>query len=136
MGAVVPAIAASFADRNPANQIRFHTAAQADAKRQQLIRFIWPDGLPATLPTVTTNVAFPPGLNGIDRSLVSRVDMLDANVSGMDFHSVSYLIHPALATNADWWVIVHHGHVYGTSEALTLGISDTANRLLRGATPW
>jgi hypothetical protein len=116
---------------DPSHQIRFHTPAQADAKRQQLINYIWPGGLPtSTLPAVTTNISFPSTLTGITSSLVSSIDVLDANVSGMDFHSISYLIHPKNTANVDRLAIVHQGHS-SSSTSLDYGIGATANRLLQ-----
>ncbi len=41
---------------DPAGQVRFGTPGEADAKRQELIRFIWPAGLPGTTPAVTAGV--------------------------------------------------------------------------------
>ena len=119
---------ASYSNRDPAHQIRFNTRAGADAKRQQLIRYIWSDGLPtSTLPSVIKDIAFPTrDLQGIDRSLVTGIDMLDANVSGMDLHSISYLIHPANPANVDMLAIIHQGHQGG----LTGGLDSTANALL------
>ncbi len=105
-------------NNNPANQIRFSTPAQADAKRSQLTNYIWPNGLPTNrLPTVTKNVAFPNGdLNGLNQSLVASVDKIDSDVSGMDFHSTSYLIHPANGINANKLLIVHQGHAANTMD--------------------
>lgn len=93
-------------NNSPTNQIRFSTPAGADAKRQQLIHYIWPGGLPTNVPaTVTTNVAFADGL----KSYVSRVDMLDAKVMGMD--NVAYLVTPkVINANTDRLVISHGGH--------------------------
>ncbi len=120
-----------------ARQIRFHTAAGADAKRQQLINWIWPGGLPATLPSATDVPLseFPAGLQGkyqpINRSLVGGVVKLDANVSDMDFHSISYLLSPKSATaNTNRLVIVHQGH-FDSAQALDRGIGNCANVLLQ-----
>lgn len=120
-------------NNDPNNQIRFDTPAEADAKRRQLIDWIWSGGLPmATLPGVTENIAFPAvDLTGINKSLVSRIDKLDANVSGMDFHSISYLIHPVNPAHAGRLAIVHQGHEMTAGTALKGGIKETANRLLQ-----
>ena len=116
-------------DRN--NQIRFDTPAGADAKRQQLTDWIWSGGLPtATLPGVTNNISFPGDLDGINESLVSRVDKLDANVSGMDFHAISYLIHPKNTAHVNRLAIVHQGHS-DYYHSMSYGIGNTANRLLQ-----
>ena len=93
------------------SQLRFSTRCMAEATRQRLIDFIWDAGLPVnTLPRVTLDVPFPTGLSEIDASRVARVDELDANISGWDFHATSYLLHPVNASNADRTVIVHNGH--------------------------
>ena len=117
---------------DPSAQIRFVTSAQADAKRQELISFIWTNGLPTnTLPAVTTNIdaaVFSGDLAGLNSVLVATVDRLDANVSGFDFHSIAYLIHPRLTNaNSARLVIAHQGHQGGLID----GVGDTANRLLQ-----
>lgn len=120
-------------NNDPNNQIRFDTPAQADAARANLVNYIWDGGpigsggLPTTLPSVTTNVAFPSQADGIDQWNVASVDQLDVNVSGYDFHSISYLMHPTNLTNADRVIIVHQGH----ADDLDLGVGATANDLLQ-----
>ncbi len=128
-----PADAALPTNNNPTNHIRFDTAAGADAKRRQLIDWIWSGGLPTSaLPSVTNNIAFPAvNLAGVNRSLVSRVDMLDADVSGMDFHAISYLIHPVNTANVNRLAIVHQGHAYTVQDSMDLGVGSTVNRLLK-----
>lgn len=126
-----PLLAAFPTNDQPTTHIRFNTPAEADAKRQQLIDYIWAAGLPiSTLPAVTPNIAFPGDLTGITQSLVSGVDELDANVSGMDFHSISYLLHPKNTANANRLVVVHQGHCHA-ADRISYGIADTANRLLQ-----
>lgn len=115
---------------DPTNQIRFDAPAEADAKRQQLTNWIWPNGLPAALPSVQKNISNTQDINGITKSLFSSVDRLDADVSSMDFHSISYLIHPTNTTHANQLAIVHQGHRYYDGR-LSLGIDTTANRLLQ-----
>ena len=97
-----------------------------------MINYIWSDGLPtSTLPTAANNIAFPAtDLGSINKSLVSRVDKLDANVSGMDFHAISYLIHPTNTANVHRLAIVQQGHS-DSRNALNYGIGATANRLLQ-----
>ena len=130
-------------NNDPSNQIRFATPAQADAARQRLIQYVWPNGLDtSSVPVVTRNVPFPavelalPGADPeactIDRSLVSSVDRLDANVSGWDFHSVSYLLRPTNTANADRLVIVMAGHDYGLMTNGT-GTSNGLDRAVNGA---
>lgn len=119
---------------NPANQIRFDTAAEADAKRNQLVDYIWAGGLPVTaLPTVTSNLGnavFSGHLNGISSALVSSVSRLDANVSNFDFHSISYLLRPTNVAYEDRMVILHQGHS-NAGTPLDAGVSQTANALLQ-----
>ena len=117
---------------DPSSQIRFDTSAGADAKRAELTDYIWPGGLPTSvLPTVTLNAAsasYSGNLSGVDFSSLSSVDVLDANVSGMDLHSLSYLMHPKTVTaNANRLAIVCQGHQFG----LAGGLDTTANRLLQ-----
>ena len=117
---------------DPSHQIRFRTPAEADAKRQELISFIWSTGLPTnTLPVATTNIGaevFSKDLKDLNSELVASVDLLDANVSGLDFHSITYLIHPHIRNaNTSRLVIAHQGHQGGLGD----GVGDVINRLLQ-----
>lgn len=122
---------ALLTNNDPTRQIRFDTAAEADAKRQQLTNFIWNSGLPTTaLPTVTTNLGagvFSGDLNGINASLVSQASRLVANVSNFDFYSSAYLLTPSDTVNQNRFVIVHQGHTYNSLES---GVGLTVNALL------
>ncbi len=96
---------------DPTRQIRFTDAKGAAAKRQTLIRFIWPDGLPDRRPTVTKDVgdaALKNHLKGVDASLVKRIDRLELEVLGID--SFAYLIHPVKNSDTARLAIVHAGH--------------------------
>ncbi|MCX6997348.1 MAG: hypothetical protein NTV49_09735, partial [Kiritimatiellaeota bacterium] len=127
------ALPPQMAGYDPSKQIRFSTPAGAEAKRQELVHFIWANGLPRnTLSAVTRNIAaamFDQYLPGIERNLVAAVDKLDADITPYDFHSISYLLHP-LKTNANngRLVIYHSGH----RRALTdwAGGDDVINRVL------
>ena len=127
------ALPPEMAGYDPSKQIRFSTPAQAEARRQELIHFIWPDGLPSnTLPTVARNIAadvFDRYLPGIERKSVAAVDKLDADIAPYDFHSISYLLHP-FKTNANTGklVIYHSGHRRSVAE--WAGGDDVINRLL------
>lgn len=123
----VPANAQLPTNNNPNNQIRFSTPAQADAKRNQLVNFIWSGGLPTTLPTATTNVGLPSQSLGIDPLNVASTDRLNVNVSGWNFNSLAYVLHPTNTANANRLAIVHQGHA-GNLEA---GVGATANDLLQ-----
>jgi len=112
---VRPAVAQLPTNNDPNNQIRFRTPAAADAERLRLTNFIWSEGLPTgRMPVVTRNIdkdVFAGDLAGINPSLVSQVDPLDSDVSGFDFHSISYLLRPVNTAHNNRIVIVHHGHV-------------------------
>lgn len=98
-------------NNDPENQLRFSTANEADARRNQLIRFIWPDGLPNESPTVTRDVgpeAFAEHLALLEPSLISRVDRLETNVLG--FVSLAYLLHPVAPSDPPSLAIVQAGH--------------------------
>lgn len=123
-------------NNDPRRQIRFHTPDDADAKRRELIGFIWPDGLPSSiLPGVTKDVPFPGAdldsadpLFNIDRTLISRVDKVDAEVSGMHYRATSYLLYPTNTVNESDLVILHSGH----AESWNYGsLSLAAVRLLK-----
>ncbi len=115
-------------NNTPANQIRFSTAAQADAKRNQLVNWIWTGGLPTSeMPTVTKNVNVLAALDGVNPSLISSVDRLVANVGGTGFYSGSLLIHPTNRTHANKLLIVHQGHAANTMD---YGVRDTVNAAL------
>jgi len=99
-------------NNDPGNQIRFKTQEQAEARRDQLIRFIWKDGLPKnTLPAVIldkTGQALSGHLELINEKLVSQVDQLE--VESLGFTSLSYLIHPVKKVDKPGLAIVQAGH--------------------------
>ena len=118
---------------DPSAQIRFRTAPEAEAKRQELITFIWADGLPTNaLPAVRTNigpVVFSGDLSGLNGALAGSVDQLDANVAPYSFRGISYLVHPlAVSTNNRRLVILNSGHRTGVT--FNYGVNDAANCLL------
>src|SRR5262249_16671564 len=76
------------------NLIRFDDAAGAEARRDKLIHFIWPDGLPTTRPTVTDVAKDCPELSALEPELVDHVRRFDVDVSGFDFHSLVYVAWP------------------------------------------
>jgi hypothetical protein len=122
---------------DPSGQIRFRTASEADAKRLELISFIWSTGLPTnTLPSVMTNIGsavFAGNLSGINGSLAASADKLDANIAPYDFHGICYLVHPlAINANNRRLVVVNAGHPRGgkTSAPFSYGVNDIVNRLL------
>lgn len=135
LGVITPLSAGAILPTNndPSNQIRFDTPAEADAKRQQLTDYIWSNGLPTSaLPTVSTIAnpgIFSGALNGINSSFVSAISKIDTNVSGFDFFSTSYLLHPSNTAQENRFVIVHQGHY--SDNPLSYGIGDTVNNLLQ-----
>lgn len=114
-------------NNNPNRQIRFRTPAEAEARREKLINFIWSEGLPETLPHVTRGIAYPDGLTDIDPSVVARVDELSIEVSGYNFFTKSYLLHPRCGRNANRLVIIQQGH----GDHLDISLGRTADHLLR-----
>jgi len=123
----LPAAAQLPTNNDPTNQIRFNSPAEADAKRNQLVNFIWSGGLPTTLPVMTMNVGLPSQSVGIDPLNVARVDRLNANVSGWGYNTFSYLIHPTNTSQSNKLAIVHQGH----ANNLEAGVGATANHLLQ-----
>lgn len=119
---------------DPSGLIRFKTPAEAEAKRTELIRFIWPGGLPVdSMPTAETGIGpevFSRDLDGLDAALAASVDRLDADIAPYDFHGISYLIHPrAHPENNHKLVIVNSGH--RTDGPFSYGVNDAINRFLQ-----
>lgn len=118
---------------DPSGLIRFSTPDQAEAKRRELIRFIWPDGLPThALPKAERNIGsevFGGDLSGLNAALAASVDRLDADVAPYDFHGISYLVRSSAKTvNNRRLVIINSGH--RNTVAFGQGVNDAANRLL------
>jgi hypothetical protein len=116
-----------------AGLIRFDNAQGAEARRAELIHFIWPGGLPATRPTVTDISKDCPELSAVESDLVSHVRRFDVNVSRFDFHSLIFVAYPrSPAKTGPMLAIVHHGHVpAGVDQYLSVGVGDAVNALLR-----
>ena len=118
---------------DPSGHVRFASPAEADAKRLELIAWVWPDGVPTgTFPVVTEDIGaavFSGHLDGLDGSLAARVDRLDADVAPYDFGAILYLVHPlAQNDNNQRMVLLGSGH-RGTSP-FAYGVNDLASRLL------
>ena len=127
------ALPPELAGYDPSQQVRFATVAQADAKRRELIAYIWPDGLPVnTLPAVARNIGrevFAGDLGGLDGALASAVERLDAEVAPYDFHGISYLLRPrTVNANNRRLVMLNSGH--RKDGPFAYGVNDAANRLL------
>lgn len=99
-------------NNDPARQIRFDSPEQADAKRAELIRFIWPAGLPRDLPTVVEGVAAPAPLATIDAGLYDRIDRLEVAIADWDFTMTVYVLHPSNRAAAERLAIVQQGHAH------------------------
>ena len=137
---VVPgfAVPVELVGYDPSGLVRFATPAEADAKRQELIEYIWSGGLPTSaMPAVTRNVGLPSGLlidslgkDPIDSSSVSSVDRLDftVSVSGYSIESTGYLLKPATPATATRLAVFHTGHQRDLG--LDPGNAATVNALL------
>ncbi|NOZ40050.1 MAG: PEP-CTERM sorting domain-containing protein [Planctomycetes bacterium] len=122
-------LAPELAGYDPAGQVRFSTPTEANAKRQELVDFIWSDGLPTTaLPNVTSSIPFPRTLRRVTSSLVSNVDQLNFNINVDNYQlpSISYLLSPATPAATPRLGIVYQGH----QGDLVDGISFAVNTLL------
>lgn len=110
-GHALSAFAKLPTNNDPTRQIRCASVEDASAKREKLIRFIWPDKLPDCQPTVTRNVgkaALKQHLKGVEQSLVRRINRFELEVPGI--RSFIYLIHPAKSSDTARLAIVHIGH--------------------------
>lgn len=113
-------------------QIRFHNSDEAEVRRDKLIRCIWKDGLPKSRPTVTENLVSPEEMSLVRQDLIARVDLYTADVSSMDFQSLSYVAYPVKTVPASpRLAIVHAGHLReGPDHYLDSGLKETVERLL------
>lgn len=113
--------------------VRFRTPEQADLTREQLIRAIWPEGLPSTQPTSREIANTAPELAALEPSLIASARHLDVDISGFDWHAHVYVVLPKPSPDAGHRLaIVHGGHMpEGPAHYLDAGLSETANQLLR-----
>lgn len=113
-----------------------HISNKADAEgiRRRVKEFIWLNGklptakLPASSVAYTNHGALPRELNGIDGARVDRVERLDVHVD-FDYHHISFLLHPATASQRKRLVIIHQGHQ--KREEGMGRLTNLANRMLR-----
>lgn len=111
--------------------VHIASTAQAQAVRQRVIEYFWPDGkLPtAKLPTAenvyTGEGLLPRELQSIQKAAVRRVERLDVNVD-FDYHHYSFLLHPATAAQSKRFIVIHQGHQGGLAD----GIGPLTNRVL------
>lgn len=120
-------------DYDIAGLMRFDNSKGAEARRAELIQFIWPEGMPKTRPTVTDVAKDCPELSAVEPDLISHVRRFDVDVSGFDFHSLVYVAYSKTpAKGGTMLAIVHPGHMEaGIDQYLAAGLSDTVNALLR-----
>lgn len=113
--------------------VRFHDAQSAEATRHRLIHAIWPGGLPQTRPEVTAVENDAEELASIDRSLFVSAQRYDINVSGFDWISHVFVVHPRSGSEQPAKLaVVHAGHMpEGAAHYLEAGLSDAASQLLR-----
>ena len=50
--------------------VRFDSPDEAEARRGEMLKLIWPDGITTARPKVTESIDFPPELGTVDKSLV------------------------------------------------------------------
>src|SRR5690606_36927782 len=79
--------------------VRFANAVEAEARRAEMVKLIWPEGLPSTRPEVSESIDECPELASVDQGLMSAVDRYGVDVAGMDFHSLVYVAHPRKAAS-------------------------------------
>lgn len=113
--------------------VRFHNSVEAEATRERLIRAIWPDGLPKTLPAKHDVAKDAPELASLDAGLLASAKRLDVDVSGFDWHANVYVVTPKSdGPVGSKLAIVHGGHMpEGPANYLAFGLSDSVNQLLR-----
>ncbi len=122
-----------LANYDTSGQIRFATSAEAEARRDALVRFIWPGGLTNARPKVTESLNECPELASVDASLIQSMDLYDVDVGGFDFHAKCYVAHPAKQPPGPARLaIVHAGHMPdGAENYLAAGLAAAMDELLR-----
>ena len=116
---------------DPSGHIRFATLEEAEAHREKLIRYFWPEGLPTqALPKITADIDFPADLlverrgkkprKPVNRDLVASVDRLDFTIRVPDpkkpetgdwsMPSVGYWLKPKEPAEPARLAIFHTGH--------------------------
>lgn len=120
-------------DYDGSRQIRFIGSAEAEARRAEMVKFVWPAGLTDSRPNVTADLGECPELAAVDAELIASVDLYDVDVGGFDFHSLCYVAHPASpAPGPSRLAIVHAGHMPdGAENYLAAGLAEAMNELLR-----
>lgn len=133
----------------PERLLRFGTAAEAERCRDELRRFIWPEGLPtaSAIPIELVQhvhgydrTAIAAGVNSVLGTYCQSIDVLLANNSTFDLATAIVLLRPTqqhasampnrdkAAVNAcPPLVLIHQGHQGGLSDGIS-GVAETALR--------
>jgi hypothetical protein len=114
-----------------AQLVRFENAEQAEAWRAEMIKFIWPEGLPDTRAQVDESIGECPELGSVDKRLIASIDRYDIEVGATGFESIVFVVHPKQPTRPARLALVHGGHMPdGHEHGLSLGLSDSIEDLL------
>jgi hypothetical protein len=127
--AAYPAVAeppAALKDFRPDRLVRFATRAEAEQRRERLIRFIWPDGLPTRAATVSVEspqtaeqrLALLAGLlRGLDATNTEQLYALDTVLPRYDFSTRLYLLAPVDSRKQKPQLfVIHQGHQGGLGD--------------------
>ncbi|MCC6125788.1 MAG: autotransporter-associated beta strand repeat-containing protein [Pirellulales bacterium] len=116
-------------------EIHVHSAAEADAVRQNTVNYLWGGaGLPVNkLPTSTVVYSgggtLPADLKTLDVANIAAAEKWQANID-FGYSTSMYLLRPVNTANANRLAIVHHGHV-GFSGRFNLGTGTLTDHLLK-----
>ena len=112
--------------------VRFRSGQEAEARRDELIRLIWPSGIPAHRPQVDAAIPFPDDLAKIDSDRVQTVDRLIFDILDLGLVSHGYFLAPRSPAKSARLAIVHAGHTpQGDRERiLGNGVAETIDELL------
>jgi hypothetical protein len=113
--------------------VRFDSPDEAEARRGEMIKLIWPDGITTARPKVTESIDYPPELRTVDKTLVSRVDRYDVDVMNADFHSIVYVLYPKeMPEGPARLAVVQAGHMLdGYDQGLSAGLDKAVDTLLK-----
>jgi hypothetical protein len=116
-----------------AGLVRFDSPNEAEARRGEMLKLIWPKGITTARPKVTESIDYPPELGTVDKSLVARVDLYDADVMKADFHSIVYVLYPKdMPDGPGRLAVVQAGHMLdGYDQGLSAGLEDAVDTLLK-----
>lgn len=127
--AAYPAVAeppSALKDFRPDRLVRFATRAEAEQRRERLIRFIWPDGLPTRVATVSVEspqtaeqrLALLAGpLRGLDATNTEQLYALDTVLPRYDFSTRLYLLAPVDSRKQKpQLLVIHQGHQGGLGD--------------------